>query len=356
MTSVFLHCERIEKRFGQVPVLRGIDLQLQRGECLVLLGGSGCGKTTLLHVIAGLCTPGHGRVSVDGRVIDDAGSGHHLPARKRRFGMVVQDFSLWPNMNVFENIEFGLRIQGVRQAERRRRVEEVLDQVRMGAFRDKLPANLSGGQQQRVAIARALVMRPRLLLFDEPLSALDAKLREELRHEISGLIRDFDMTAIYVTHDQSEAFSLADRVALMHEGQIVQIDPPEALYNRPVSRYVAEFLGAANLFEYQRAGNDLALSCNLTLPPPAQSVPEMGHLVVHREKVSIAPTGRVNGAGGLVDLEGVCRHQAYLGERCEIFAEAGNGAVFRGFSAERIPTGASVRIRFAPEAMHFVAH
>ncbi len=352
--SPFLYCENLSKRFNDLEVLKGIDLALERGECLVLLGGSGCGKTTLLNVLAGLLPADGGRVCLEGRVLDDGVSHVHVPARKRRFGMVFQDFSLWPNMTVAENIAFGLRVQGIANGERRRRIDRVLEQVQMSAFRDQLPSRLSGGQQQRVAIARALAVRPRVLLFDEPLSALDARLREELRNEIASLIREHEMTAVYVTHDQSEAFSLADRVALMEGGQIVQIDPPEALYNRPASRYVAEFLGAANLFEFQRNGATLSVGGELCLPPPAGTVPDAGHVVVHREKVSIMPAEKVNGAGGLVDLGGVCRHQAYLGERCEIFAEAGNGAVFRGFASERIPAGTSVRIRFAPEAMHFV--
>ncbi len=353
--TAFLSCKRLTKRFGDLEVLKGIDLALEKGECLVLLGGSGCGKTTLLNVLAGLLPADSGRVCLNDRVLDEPATGTHVPARKRRFGMVFQDFSLWPNMTVAENIAFGLRVQGIGNGERKRRVNEALEQVRMTAFMDQLPSRLSGGQQQRVAIARALAVRPRVLLFDEPLSALDARLREELRNEIDRLIREYEMTAVYVTHDQIEAFSLADRVALMEGGHIVQIDQPEVLYNRPANRYVAEFLGAANLFEYQRTGASLALNGELSLPPPAGTVPDVGHLVVHREKVSITPSEKVNGAAGQVDLEGICRHQAYLGERCEVFAEAGSGAVFRGFSSERIPTGTSVRIRFAPEAMHFVS-
>ena len=352
----YLTCRNLYKRFGDLEVLKGIDLSLTRGECLVLLGGSGCGKTTLLNVLAGLLPPDSGRVQLDGKTFDDCERGIHIEARKRRFGMVFQDFSLWPNMSVADNIGFGLRVQGVRNGERQRRIDEVLEQVQMARFRDQFPGQLSGGQQQRVAIARALAVRPRVLLFDEPLSALDARLREELRNEVAALIRDHGITAVYVTHDQTEAFSLADRIALMEGGRIVQLDTPEALYQQPASRFVAEFLGAANLFAYQRGEQRLRVDGDLALPPPAGTIPDAGHVVVHREKVWIEPAHAANGCGTAVDLEGICRHQAFQGERHEVFAETGNGIVFRGFARQRIPLGDPVRIRFEPDAIHCLSH
>ena len=241
----FLSCSGLVKRFGPRTVLDDIHFEVARGECLVLLGPSGCGKSTLLNVLAGALAADGGRLTCDGVPLDDAAARLHLPMHRRGFAMVFQDFSLWPHMSVIDNVAFGLRMRGVAKAERRRLAMAALEQVHMHEHAARLPATLSGGQQQRVAIARALVVKPRLLLMDEPLSALDARLREELKRDIGGLIREHGVTAVYVTHDHGEAFALGDRVALMRDGRIEQLDTPQRLREQPANAFVADFFGVA---------------------------------------------------------------------------------------------------------------
>ncbi len=226
--------------YGGTEVLRGIDLALDPGQTLALLGPSGCGKTTLLRLVAGLLAPTAGEVAIEGRTV--AGPGVFQPPERRGLGMVFQDYALWPHLTVAGNVAFPLEMAGIARAERARRVAAALDRVGLGALALRSPAALSGGQQQRVAIARAIVGEPRIVLFDEPLSNLDRELRETMVAELGALIRGLGLTAIYVTHDQSEALTLADRVAVMEAGQIVQLAAPEALVEHPASPKVAEFL------------------------------------------------------------------------------------------------------------------
>jgi ABC-type Fe3+/spermidine/putrescine transport system ATPase subunit len=225
---------------GTVAVDR-ISLDIQPGELFFLLGPSGCGKTTLLRMIAGFIEPTGGRVLFDGRDVT------FVPPNKRNTGMVFQSYALWPHMTVGTNVAFGLGIRRIPADERDRRVADALVAVRMAEYAERKPNQLSGGQQQRVALARALVIRPDVLLLDEPLSNLDARLRIELRSEIRRVCKEAGITAVYVTHDQKEALSMADRIAVMDRGRVVQIGPPEELYRRPASRFVAEFLGETNL-------------------------------------------------------------------------------------------------------------
>jgi spermidine/putrescine transport system ATP-binding protein len=218
-----------------------LDFQVRQGELLILLGPSGCGKTTTLRLIAGFIDPDSGTLSMDGRRIDT------LPAHRRKIGIVFQDYALFPHLNVRDNIGFGLRMQGWSAADARRRIEELLQLVSLGGYAKRKVTRLSGGEQQRVALARALAPQPRLLLLDEPLSALDAKLRGSLRVEIRRIQRELGVTTLYVTHDQEEALVLGDRIAVMREGHIEQIDTPQRIYNRPANLFVGTFLGQANL-------------------------------------------------------------------------------------------------------------
>jgi ABC-type Fe3+/spermidine/putrescine transport system ATPase subunit len=238
-----LHITDIHKSFGGKPALAGVSLQVQPGEILAVLGPSGCGKSTLLQIIAGLEQPERGRVLWDGS--DLAGT----PVHRRGFGLMFQDYALFPHMNVFKNVAFGLQMAGMPQAEIQARVAETLALVKMTEMATRDVNTLSGGEQQRVALGRALAPRPRLLMLDEPLGALDRSLRERLLLELLAILRELQQTAIYVTHDQEEAFSLADRVAVMESGRIVQLGAPQEIYQRPATPFVARFLGMGNLIE-----------------------------------------------------------------------------------------------------------
>jgi ABC-type Fe3+/spermidine/putrescine transport system ATPase subunit len=232
----------IEKKYGSTVAVAGIDLEVRDGEFMTLLGPSGCGKTTTLGLIAGFFPPSRGEIYVKGQPV--AG----LPPYRRDIGVVFQDYALFPHMTVVENVAFGLRMRKVDGAETERRVKEALELVQLRGLGERRPLELSGGQRQRVALARALVIRPAVLLLDEPLSNLDLKLREEMRVEIAGLQRRLGITTVFVTHDQGEALVMSDRVAVMNAGRIEQVGAPAEIYERPATRFVAEFIGRMNFF------------------------------------------------------------------------------------------------------------
>ena len=238
MISVSFH--DVSKRFDRVSALDNVSLEVRAGELFFLLGPSGCGKTTALRTVAGFYTPDAGRVLFGERDMTK------VPPHKRNTGMVFQNYALWPHLTCRGNVEYGLKVRKVARDEMKRRVDEALEMVRLGNLGDRYPNQLSGGQQQRVALARALVIRPDVLLLDEPLSNLDAQLRLELRREIKRLHAETEVTAIYVTHDQNEALSIADRLAIMRDGKVMQVGAPREIYRRPNSRFVAEFIGETN--------------------------------------------------------------------------------------------------------------
>jgi iron(III) transport system ATP-binding protein len=243
--------ERITKRFGTVSVLRDISLVVKESSFVSLLGPSGCGKTTLLRLIAGLEEAGGGTISIGDRVVSDPGRAVHVPPSSRNIGMVFQSYALWPHKTVWENVAHPLRVRKVRKQELAERVMDTLRLVRLESLGDRLPGELSGGQQQRVALGRAIVYQPDLLLLDEPLSNLDAKLRTEMRYEIRELQRRKRLTTVYVTHDQEEAFAISDQICLMNGGAIEQLGQGLDLYESPSTRFVAEFVGAANQLDGQ---------------------------------------------------------------------------------------------------------
>jgi putrescine transport system ATP-binding protein len=243
VTAPIVKIEGIAKRYGTVQAVDGVDLEIARGELFALLGGSGCGKTTLLRLLAGLETPDSGRIVIDGQ--DMTG----VPAHRRPVNMMFQSYALFPHMNVAANVGYGLRREGLPKPEIATRVAEALALVQLQTLGDRRPSQLSGGQRQRVALARALVKRPKLLLLDEPLAALDRKLREGTRFEMVRLQEQLGLTFVVVTHDQEEAMSMASRLAVMNAGRIVQTGTPHDLYERPSTRFVADFIGVANIFE-----------------------------------------------------------------------------------------------------------
>jgi iron(III) transport system ATP-binding protein len=241
-------------RYGDVIAVDGIGFDIAPGELVTLLGPSGCGKTTTLRAVAGLETPSAGSIRLNDGTVYSAAERRNVPAEKRGVSMVFQSYAIWPHMTVFDNVAYGLRVRKLPRDEVRQNVERVLGLVQMEDYGDRPASKLSGGQQQRVAVARAIAFSPNVLLFDEPLSNLDAKLRAEMRVELRELQRRLDITSLYVTHDQEEALAISDRVIVMNGGRIEQIGSPEEIYNRPCSRFVADFVGSANLIDGQVRG------------------------------------------------------------------------------------------------------
>ncbi|MGB3814612.1 MAG: ABC transporter ATP-binding protein [Shinella sp.] len=309
----FVRIEGITKRFGAVAAVNKIDLDIQRSELFCLLGGSGSGKSTLLRMLAGFEQPSEGRILIDGQ--DMTG----VPAYERPVNMMFQSYALFPHMSVADNVAYGLRRAGVARAETRQRVADMLDMVKMGAFAQRKPNQLSGGQRQRVALARALVKQPKLLLLDEPLGALDKKLREETQFELMKIQSQLGTTFIVVTHDQDEAMTLASRMGVMSDGRLVQVGGPRDLYEFPANRFVAQFIGAVNLFDgvliedepgharmrCEEAGCVIHVSHGVT-----GTLGQTVHLAIRPEKINLAhdrPDAQDNVAPGTID------EVAYLG-------------------------------------------
>jgi len=240
--AVSIHVKNVMKKYDDNIVIRNLSVDIEGGELFTLLGPSGCGKTTLLRMIAGFNTIDEGTIAFDDKIINN------IPVHKRNFGMVFQNYAIFPHMTVYRNIEYGLKNKGLSKEEIKKRVEEIMDVVQITPYRDRYPDKLSGGQQQRVALARAIVVRPQVLLMDEPLSNLDAKLRIEMREVIRQIQKKIGITTVYVTHDQEEALAISDRIAVMNHGEIQQVDVPERIYLRPYNTFVADFIGQSNHF------------------------------------------------------------------------------------------------------------
>jgi iron(III) transport system ATP-binding protein len=336
---MFLSLRGVTKRFGPVIALRDVSLDVAEGEFVCFLGPSGCGKTTLLRIIAGLETPDEGRCLL--RETDLAG----VPARRRNFGMVFQSYSLFPNMTARRNVAYGLECRKWRRLDTDRRVGEMLALVHLQDEADKAPHQLSGGQQQRVALARALAPQPAVLLLDEPLSALDAKVRETLRGEIRDLHRTLGITTIMVTHDQDEAMEMADRIVVMYRGAIAQAGTAAELYNHPATRFVAEFIGRMNVLRLGGpAGGPAELGgVPLRLPAPARVVG------IRPEDVERA----AGGAGAVNEVVGTVRKAVFLGSVTHVTLAVGDQDVLVQLGGgERPPErGTRMAVRLPPERL-----
>jgi iron(III) transport system ATP-binding protein len=321
----FIEIKKLFKRFKDVVAVNRIQLEVNKGEMLTLLGPSGCGKTTTLRCIAGLEKPEEGDIVIDGKSMLSEG---FVPSSKRGIGMVFQNYAVWPHMKVFSNIVYGLKLQKISKSIIRERAQQVLELVGLAGLEDRYPAQLSGGQQQRVALSRALVTNPKVLLLDEPLSNLDAKLREELRFEIKSLVRRMGITAVYVTHDQAEAMVISDRIAVMDSGNVMQIGTPHEIYKQPVNRFVADFIGTMNFMsgevvQFLQETNQVSVRTNfsdkMVCTTPDSMVVSPGTMVyasIRPEDVQVftePPQEREN------VFKGTIAHKAYLGNFLFLF-------------------------------------
>ncbi len=340
----------VAKRYGPVVAVEDIDLSVRQGELVTVLGPSGSGKTTLLTMIAGLGAPSAGRIEIGGRDVT------WLPAARRNVGLVFQSYALFPHMSVEANVAFPLSVRGLAKAETLRRVKDALRLVRLEGFEGRRPSQLSGGQQQRVALARAFVFEPEILLLDEPLGALDRKLREQLQVELRQLQRSLGITTILVTHDQEEALSLSDRIVVLDEGRVQQIATPEEAYLRPANRFVADFLGTANRFEgVLQTGADgchLQLDDGALMPctDPGLSPGQRVTAIVRPERVRLEPadTSGSDGNGLLAAVTDVI----YLGQSLRYHLELHPEQSVVATSADhgaRFAPGTSVRLTWRPD-------
>ncbi len=325
MPEPALELRGLEKRFGAHRAVAAIDLTVQPGEFVTLLGPSGCGKTTTLNMIAGFLAPDAGAIRLNGRSVET------LAAHRRDLGLVFQDYALFPHRTCAENIAFGLRMRHVPRTEIADRVRDALAMVRLEGFGDRRPAQLSGGQRQRVALARALVVRPALLLLDEPLSNLDLKLREEMRVEISGLQRRLGIATVFVTHDQDEALTMSDRIAVMRQGRIEQIGTARDIYERPATAFVATFIGSINMIRSKvlDQSNCGRLTLDTGAGPasvPAGNIPlgSTALLTIRPERLNLAAPGSAP-EGACVWPAGITR-VTYLGARLEVALRLGDGS------------------------------
>jgi iron(III) transport system ATP-binding protein len=342
-------------RYGDVVAVNGVSLTVGQGEHVTLLGPSGCGKTTTLRAIAGLEEPSGGTIRIAGATVYSAAERRNVPAERRGISMVFQSYAVWPHMSVFDNVAYGLRVRKLPHEEVTREAERALDLVQMRNFATRSAALLSGGQQQRVALARAIAFSPAVLLFDEPLSNLDAKLRAEMRVELRDLQRRLGVTSVYVTHDQEEALAISDRVVVMNVGGIEQIGTPEDIYNRPKTRFVADFVGSANLIPGKVQGGGttgpvgfdaqggISLQALASHPPRGDE----NRVAVRTAYIDItagAPNGRANSIAATI------RQRLFHGDFIQYIVDCPAGQLtVRRPPTEMFDEGAPVTISFAPE-------
>jgi spermidine/putrescine ABC transporter ATP-binding subunit len=341
----------VTKAFGRVRAMDAVDLEVKKGEFLSLLGPSGSGKTTTLRVIAGLVEPSAGEVLIGGRVMT------HVPVHRRNLAMVFQNYALFPHLSVLENVAFGLEMRRMSRSESARRVADALALVRLPGFEARYPHQLSGGQRQRVALARAIVVQPSVLLLDEPLGALDKKLRESMQVELKALQRTLGVTTVFVTHDQEEALTLSDRVAVMNEGRIEQLDTPVEVYERPRTRFVSDFIGVTNFLDGDVTPGDgdpvtVRTAKGLRVSVPAAALPRgrtRVTLSVRPEKITLQ---RERPAPGPNVARGVVENVVYLGTTTHCYVVTDEGERLTVFEQNRLTRGAAAA--YAPGDVVFV--
>jgi spermidine/putrescine transport system ATP-binding protein len=318
------------KRFGDITAVDGISLDISPGEFFSLLGPSGCGKTTTLRMIAGFERPDAGRILLDGRDMAQT------PPHKRPVNTVFQSYALFPHLNVRDNVAFGLRFQNVPKDEARRQVAKVLELVRLAGFEERRPTQLSGGQQQRVALARALILNPDVLLLDEPLGSLDAKLRKALQLELKAIQEEIGITFVYVTHDQEEALTMSDRLAVMSEGRVVQVGPPREVYEEPADAYVADFLGVSNLMDAHGLGGGHVRLGDVELAVERGDTDATGEvrLVIRPERVRVEERG----TGGPNRVPGMVERSVFVGPTVQVLVRLVGGQLVQAVETSRQET------------------
>ena len=357
MAPPVLEFRAVIKRFGTVNAVDGVNFAVQRGEIFTLLGPSGCGKTTTLRLVAGLEEPDDGEIYIDGKIVAAPQRGLFLPPEKRQLGMVFQSYAIWPHLTVFENVAFPLRVRRESADLIRQRVDHALESVGLDGFADRGATQLSGGQQQRVALARALVYEPAVLLLDEPLSNLDAKLREQMRFELRALQRKLTLTILYVTHDQTEAMTLSDRIAVVNRGRFEQVGSPEEVYEKPATTFAGEFLGRTVTLDGALRKSGGAPSIELS---GGGRIVLGGHLtdslhdgaavrlIARPEDIEILPPAEL--ASNQIDA--TVEQVDYLGDRFEYYVRAAGAVlVLSAPKRDRYPVGAKVRLSFDPSAV-----
>lgn len=332
------------KSFGAFHALKSVNLGIDKGEIIALLGPSGCGKTTLLRCIAGLEQPTSGKIAIDGKLVFSGADNLSEPPEKRKIGLVFQSYALWPHMTVAENVGYGLKMLGVPKAQAQERVAKILDTVGLAGFGDRHPSTMSGGQQQRVALARSLVVEASVILFDEPLSNLDLKLREEMRFELRQLINRIGVTAIFVTHDQSEAMVLADRICLMRSGEIIQTGTPREVYNHPETRFAMDFLGSANFIEGDVSGGGITLRDGKKLQV-AQGAEDCNVVGIRPEKIKLL----AQGARASNRVEGTIIDTVFLGISTTYLVDIGSTKLQVSSVEAPFSTGDNVVLDLPPQ-------
>ena len=333
--------EHVFKRFGGVTAVNDFNLVVKVGEFVSILGPSGCGKTTTLRMIAGFERATEGEIYIGEQCVSSSIKGSFAPPEKRDIGMVFQSYAVWPHMTVAENVGYPLKIQKVDKAERERRVQEMLELVHLGEYGKRYPNQLSGGQQQRVALARALVAEPGLLLLDEPLSNLDAKLRESMRFEILEIQKKTGITVVYVTHDQGEAMAMSDRVVVMSMGVVQQIGAPHEIYTQPANKMVADFIGLVNFMEGEVKGDRVFLKGSNVSFPNHSKITGEATIAVRPENITMSLDGG--------QIEGQLTHRFYLGDAVDYRVKVGDHdvrVIVKGADLDAIPDGAKVYLDF----------